>query len=427
MIQVESFGAAPFWIMLMFGVLLLLGGLAAAVAVILAISKQRLGMALAISGIALVTALTLPLLFGNVYLVPWSAQGTSHLVRWSSPGRDSSLPPKRATNARQADTDQRIAHLDIHELMDLADAPRIELADRAVDAPKVPVPPAPDAKDASERQAPEIDKAAAEPPRAAEPGEVAAASESDQEKDVPVVEQRDASPSDRAEPPASAEKSAKDKPLESLAADKSVGNTREVSSGNHNRPNWLDDPPKRVGQIWREVLVTDEFATADEAYKAADRQLLLATYNHLLRLTGQSVQSLAERPLSSDSYLAEFPAFTSYGVGIDYIRREIAKDEYLETVERSFGPMKKLYTLIEFSPAVDRELQAQWNAHRRQERLAVVGLGAGSVLGLLSLVWGLLKIDTWTKGYYTKRLFLGVPAAIIGVVLAFLAWFEVIF
>ena len=41
-------------------------------------------------------------------------------------------------------------------------------------------------------------------------------------------------------------------------------------------------------------------------------------------------------------------------------------------------------------------------------------LGAGGVLGLLGLCYGLLKVDTWTKGYYTKRLFLGVPAAIIG-------------
>ena len=44
----------------------------------------------------------------------------------------------------------------------------------------------------------------------------------------------------------------------------------------------------------------------------------------------------------------------------------------------------------------------------------MVGVGAGSILGLLTLVFALLKIDTWTKGYYTKRLFLGVPAAIIG-------------
>ena len=43
----------------------------------------------------------------------------------------------------------------------------------------------------------------------------------------------------------------------------------------------------------------------------------------------------------------------------------------------------------------------------------MVGVGAGSILGFIGLVFGLLKIDTWTKGYYTKRLFIGVPAAII--------------
>jgi hypothetical protein len=114
-----------------------------------------------------------------------------------------------------------------------------------------------------------------------------------------------------------------------------------------------------------------------------------------------------------DSRLA---ALASLGIGIDFIRREIATDEYVETAERSFGPMKKLYTLIEFSPAVDRELQARWEASRRGERVAVVGMGAASVLGILGLAWGLLKVDTATRGYYTKRLFLGVPAAIIGVV-----------
>ena len=44
----------------------------------------------------------------------------------------------------------------------------------------------------------------------------------------------------------------------------------------------------------------------------------------------------------------------------------------------------------------------------------MVGMGAGSVLALLSLVFALLKVDTWTRGYYSKRLFLGVPLAIIG-------------
>ena len=42
------------------------------------------------------------------------------------------------------------------------------------------------------------------------------------------------------------------------------------------------------------------------------------------------------------------------------------------------------------------------------------GVGAGSILGLLGCVFAVLKIDTATKGYYTKRLFLGVPLAILG-------------
>jgi hypothetical protein len=45
-----------------------------------------------------------------------------------------------------------------------------------------------------------------------------------------------------------------------------------------------------------------------------------------------------------------------------------------------------------------------------------VGVGAASVLGLIGVAWGLLRVDTMTKGYYSKWLFIGVPAAIISVV-----------
>jgi hypothetical protein len=114
-------------------------------------------------------------------------------------------------------------------------------------------------------------------------------------------------------------------------------------------------------------------------------------------------------------------ALQDAGITLDFIEREIARDEYVETVERSVGPMMKSHTLLEFTPAVDKELRQYWDAHQRKERFAVVGAGAGSVLGLLGLCYGLLKVDTWTKGYYTKRLFLGVPAAIIALG-TLLAW-----
>ena len=102
------------------------------------------------------------------------------------------------------------------------------------------------------------------------------------------------------------------------------------------------------------------------------------------------------------------------GIDLAYIRREIAKDEYLETVERSVGPMKNLYTLLEFSPTVDKELRMRWDELQRESHVTAIGLLSGSVLGIIGLAFGLLRIDTATKGYYSKRLFLGVPAAIIG-------------
>ena len=199
------------------------------------------------------------------------------------------------------------------------------------------------------------------------------------------------------------------------------------------RPAWVDDPPKRVGAVSREVIVAGDYATDEECYKATDVYLLLTTYEHLLRITETSRLTVGSRPnltLSDDTVMADGRVIIANGrpvdyrlnrlalagIGIDFIRREIAKDEYMETVQRSFGPMKKLYTKVEFSPSVDRDLQTLWDAHRRQERFAVVGVGAGSVLGLVGLIFGLLKVDTWTKGYYTKRLFLGVPAAIISLV-----------
>jgi hypothetical protein len=198
------------------------------------------------------------------------------------------------------------------------------------------------------------------------------------------------------------------------------------------RPAWIDDPPKRVGNTWRQVVVAGDYATADECNRVADIYLLLVTYNHLQHLIGNSLkdESLPALTLQGENVLSagepivlkgqpwdhRLQLVAEMGIGIDYIRREIATDEYLATVERSFGPMKVLYTLVEFTPSVDTELRQRWDELRRRDRFAMVGAGAGSVLGLIGVALGLLKVDTWTKGYYTKRLFLGVPAAIIGLI-----------
>ena len=142
-------------------------------------------------------------------------------------------------------------------------------------------------------------------------------------------------------------------------------------------PGWIDDPPTRVGNTWRQVVVAGEYATTDECNRVSDIYLLLVTYNHLQQLIGNSLndESLPALTLQGEHvYAGGHPIVVSgqpadyrlrllaeMGIGIDYVRREIAKEEYVETVERSFGPMKKLYTLVEFSPSVDAELRRRWD------------------------------------------------------------------
>jgi hypothetical protein len=207
------------------------------------------------------------------------------------------------------------------------------------------------------------------------------------------------------------------------------------------RPAWIDDPPKRTGDVRREVIATEEYESIDECYQAADVYLMLKAYERLQQLAGRpyvagalpSITFRGGTVLADGTVISTGRSPTDWrefrlaqlnrmGVGADYLRREVvAKDpknnesrEFVETVTRSFGPMKKLTMQIEFSPAVDRELARHWDAYYRQERFAMVGIGAASVLGLLTMVWGMLKVDTATKGYYTKRLFLGVPLGILG-------------
>ena len=214
--------------------------------------------------------------------------------------------------------------------------------------------------------------------------------------------------------------------------------TESFSAG---KPAWINKPPKRTGPIRREVIETDPYVTAEECYQAADVYLLFRTYDHLQELANQPVlatdlpsitfqkgMTMADGKLiavgdKNRQWVDWRPQYlNSLGISLDYIHRElIAKDstnnescEYLDTVESSNGPMKKLYMELAFTPAIDREFTQKLDAYARRGRFKMVGMSSVGIFGLLFTVWGLLKVDTATKGYYSKWLFVGVPAAIIG-------------
>lgn len=314
----------------------------------------------------------------------------------------------------------QIEHMDIQELMDKFDAPRIALQS-PMGPPAAPVVLAIAAVSQAETQPAEL-------PEAKPQQKSTAKASNKRPPKMPILEE---------EPDAAVVKK-----VESVAVAKYVPAViANAEKSARTKPAWIDDPPKRTGNVRREVIATDEYATADECYQAADVYLLFKTYNHVRELQGlpyqeghlpsvsfqngmiladgQPVATGRQNPQWIDArarYLSDL------GVGLDYIRREIvAKDpkdnescEYLESVDRFVGPMKKLYMQMAFTPDIDRGLMENLSAYARQGRIGMVGTGAASVLALLTMVWGLLKVDTATKGYYSKWLFIGVPLAIIG-------------
>jgi hypothetical protein len=185
------------------------------------------------------------------------------------------------------------------------------------------------------------------------------------------------------------------------------------------RPAWVDEHQKKVGNEVREVVVAGPYATPEECYTKTDELLKTAVYDYAATSFAHAsndelLAAVHDGDASGRASNLKLMAVEKMGIDLAYIRREIAKDEYLETVGHSVGPMKNLYTLLAFSPDVERELKVRWFDAQREARLTIIGLLSGSVLGVMGLAFSLLKIDTATKGYYSKRLFLGVPAAIIG-------------
>jgi hypothetical protein len=201
------------------------------------------------------------------------------------------------------------------------------------------------------------------------------------------------------------------------------------------RPDWTNGP-SGFGEdgIYRRVVVSDRWSTENECDKQLREKLIVAV--------AQSVGELMD---------AEFPYYMDEGnrtwaarsrlrdldLSMSDIQKTMVAKRHLENYE--LAPvegleaidltMKRKFLLLEFDKSTQVDIEERWKAaeHRAQARDAeealfvVCGLGA-IVLAVLGLIYGLLRFDTATKGYYTKRLLIGVGAVtILFVLLAVLA------
>ena len=116
------------------------------------------------------------------------------------------------------------------------------------------------------------------------------------------------------------------------------------------------------------------------------------------------------------------PSIAMLHISPQYVRENIIREEYYETVVSSVSDnMKTLHLLLEIDNRAHHSLMEYWRAYTQKSRVFLMTGIAGSLLALLAGILGLMKLDTYTKGFYTKRLFIGVPLAIIGLLLLLVA------
>ena len=82
-----------------------------------------------------------------------------------------------------------------------------------------------------------------------------------------------------------------------------------------------------------------------------------------------------------------------------------------ESVETEVGQAQYMLATLQFNQSFLDEVNSTWQDAQREARLKQTGFGAGSLLALLATVFGYLKLDTATRGYYTGRLQAGVLIA----------------
>lgn len=169
------------------------------------------------------------------------------------------------------------------------------------------------------------------------------------------------------------------------------------------KPDWVLNPPKQIGNVRKFVVTSDPYLTAEECRQDADEKMQNLALNRAAELSGAATRRNGAASLAD------------LGLGGDYVRRELCTDEFIDVIDSSVGEMRKTYSLVEFNEAQDALLVDRARSYSRQEGLLDVTLIGGGVLASVATLFGLLKVDTWTRGYYTKRLFLGVPAVIITV------------
>ncbi len=154
------------------------------------------------------------------------------------------------------------------------------------------------------------------------------------------------------------------------------------------RPHWLVKGAGMDGDTYQEIVTVEHYKTRAECEEALQPKLQEATKAYVDRYLGKGASTLVLLPQP-------------------YIHEHLVKSEYEEVVDTDdplLGEMTNLHVLLSFDRRERTHLQRMWRDAQTENRLLGVAGSAAGLLLVLGTVFSYLKLDTMTRGYYTRRL-----------------------
>ncbi len=182
-------------------------------------------------------------------------------------------------------------------------------------------------------------------------------------------------------------------------------------------PAWLKQGATRTGDVWREIVVSDRYELRQDAELELERLMIVAT--------GRVIDDVLGRPSWARAFVDEQHQYRhaerllrDLDLRPGDIWSNYSVEEYTENARSVMDrPQYRWHVLLEYDQQDREDIVRRWQRHQSEERVTGVALVAAAVMGVLALAYGVLKFDTATKGYYTRRLIIG-GAAVTMVVVA---------
>jgi hypothetical protein len=179
-------------------------------------------------------------------------------------------------------------------------------------------------------------------------------------------------------------------PLPTILAAPQAPTSAESTSAAEGKqpPAWLTSTPGLERDTYYTTVVVGPYKTIRECEEELPAELQKATNAYVDSYLGAGASKVVHIP----------PA---------YIQDHLVKDRYVQESQSdtpTVGAMLNLYVRLGFDRRIKTQMQRMHGDADIENRLLSVAGGAGAVLLVLGTLFGYLKLDTMTRGYYTRRL-----------------------